>query len=234
MTNSRLRPLGVALGLITGLAGPALHAQHGHLNAGAAGQQQDDPLILVNGGDFAADSGYVKSLDWSDTGRYANTYNGSIAFTAFHSFDTNGVPLPNGPAAGSFIRAEILSVTGPAGGSFSFWENDGNAAPWITLDSGFSGTSTAWAISDASLGAGQPGGDAFGHLHGRRFSSTVWGDYAVTFRFFDASDNGAGGGPIHAPADPITIRFSTVPEPSVLGLGLLGGGLAWWFRRRRA
>lgn len=233
MTNSKLRPLGVALGLAAGLAGPALHAQHGHLNAGAAGQQQDDPLVLVNGADFAAGSGYVLNLNWSDTGRYAGTYNGNITFTALRSFDTNGVALPNGPAPGSFIRAEVLSVSGPPGGNFSFWNNDGGPTPLFTLPSGFAGQSAAWDISDASLGAGQPGGNAFGHIHGRRFSSTVWGDYEVTFRFFDASDNGAGGGPIHTPAPPITIRMTTVPEPALPALALLGAGLAWGLRRRR-
>lgn len=219
--------------LLAGPAAPPLHAQHGHLNAGALSTNQNEKVFLVNGADFASSSGYVKELAYSDTGRYASTYNGGITPTAFHSFDTNGAPLPNGPAPGSFIKAEILSVTGPAGGSFSFWEAGASATPFLTLAVGFAGQSSSWDISDASLGAGTPGGDAYGHLHGRRFSADVLGDYEVMFRFFDASANGAGGGPIHAPSDPLTIKFGAVPEPSVLGLGLLGGAAALAFARRR-
>ncbi|HMO65912.1 MAG TPA: hypothetical protein PKE47_11950, partial [Verrucomicrobiota bacterium] len=137
--------------LLAGLAAAPLHAQHGHLNVGALSQTQDSALQFVNGADFAESSGYVRDLPYSDVGRYAGTFNANITLTAFNSFDTNGTPLPNGPAAGSFIRAEILSVSGPAGGQFSFWENDGQPVPLFTLVSGFSGASPSWALSDASL-----------------------------------------------------------------------------------
>lgn len=228
------KPSGLAAGLLlAGLAAPPLHAQHGHLNSGALSTNQNEKVYFVNGTDFAESSGYVQPMAYSDTGRYAGTFNSGPTLTAFHSFDTNGAALPNGPAAGSFIRSEILSVSGPAGGSFSFWEGGTNAAPFLTLAVGFAGQSAAWDISDASLGAGTQGGDAFGHLHGRRFSTDLLGDYAVTFRFFDASQNGAGGGSIHAPSDPLTVKFSAVPEPSVLGLGVLGGVAALAFTRRR-
>ena len=119
--------------LLAGLAAAPLHAQHGHLNVGALSQTQDSALQFVNGADFAESSGYVRDLPYSDVGRYAGTFNANITLTAFNSFDTNGTPLPNGPAAGSFIRAEILSVSGPAGGRFSFWAGVTGTTPFLTL-----------------------------------------------------------------------------------------------------
>lgn len=238
--NQKLHPIALGLGL---LAAPvALQAQHGHLDSGAVGQNQGDALTFVNGADFAASSGYVKELTFSGSGTYAGYYQGSITLTAVHALagtDSSGVPYvahPQAAAPGAFLQYAIVSVEGPSGGSFQFWE-EGATVPTFNYSAGYqAGTSpNLVALSDASLGAGAPGGDPYGHLHGRRFTTSTSGDYTVGLQLFDTSANGAGGGPIQGPSDVLLIRFSSVPEPRTVALGVLGlGALAWVIRRQRA
>lgn len=236
MNRIQFLTLGLAL---LGLAAP-LRAQHGHLNSGAVGQGQGDALSFLNGADFAASSGYVKQLNYAASGTYAGYYEGGITLTAVHSLsgtDANGIPYvadPNGAALGSFLQYEIVSVQGPTGGSFQFWE-EGAAAPTFSYASGYAAGASPELIvlSDASLGAGTPGGDPFGHLHGRRFSTSTAGDYQVGFRLVDTSANGAGGGPIQSPSEVLQIQFSSVPEPQAVALGVIGvAALALGLRRR--
>jgi hypothetical protein len=224
-----LHKTGLALGALLIGTGKIL-AQHGHLNAGATGQNQNDQLVWVNGAAFAAGSGYVQNMAFSDSGRYAGLFNSGPTFTAVSMTNAGG------PAAGSFLTAEIVSVAGPAGGQFAFWEGEdqgGGSSPLFSILTGGTGLSYRFALSDVSLGAGIAGQDPFGHLHGRRFTTTIEGLYTIGFRVFDTSVNGAGGGPIHLPSEVLYLNFATVPEPSVLALAGLGLAGAWWFRRRR-
>jgi len=59
-----------------------LFAQHSHLNAGAVSTNQNAQLIWANGADFAASSGYVKTLEYTNDGRFAGYYQGGITPTA--------------------------------------------------------------------------------------------------------------------------------------------------------
>lgn len=202
------------------------HAQH--LNAGAVGHQQNDALLWVNGDAFATQSGYVQSMPLAVSGRYAGLYNSGPTLTALASTE-------DGPALGSFIVAEIVSLTGPAGGLFSFWEGvdqGGSSTPTFSIATGGSGLSYRFDLSDAAAGAGQPGQDPLGHLHGRRFTATEPGTYTVGWRALDTSVNGEGGGPIHLPSQILYVNFAAVPEPSIGAL--IGAGLAglWWWRRQ--
>ncbi|HTI69763.1 MAG TPA: PEP-CTERM sorting domain-containing protein [Candidatus Limnocylindria bacterium] len=212
---------------------------HAHLNVGATSTAQGSALIFANGANFVPGSGWTKPLTYIDNGVYAGYYQGGITLTALAGTAKNsetGVAAPQAAALGSFLRAGIVSVSGPAGGSFAFWDT-GATQPTYSYTSGYSSLAPVdtWALSDAALGAGTIGADPFGHLHGRRFSATVPGDYLVTFQAIDTSVNGLGGGPIHTPSDLLTIGFSAVPEPSVYALTLLGlGGLVWagWNRQK--
>ncbi|MBL9128399.1 MAG: PEP-CTERM sorting domain-containing protein [Verrucomicrobiales bacterium] len=214
-----------------GLALPAA-AQHGHLNAGAVGQNQGDKLSFANGDLFAASSGYVKELPLASTGTYAGYYEGGITLTALPTTVANGGPAAGASAPGSFVMVGITSVSGPAGGSFAMWE-EGATSPTFSYSVGYDVTSptSLWALSDASSGAGVLGGDPYGHLHGRRFTATEPGLYTVEFRLFDTSVNGTGGAPIHTPSAELPIAFNAVPEPSVVTL-LAAGGLGLLLVRR--
>src|SRR4051812_19056583 len=96
---------------------------HGHLNIGAAGRNQGDKLTWDNGGDFAESSGYVKTLflNTNTTAKYLGFYDGNITLTALHNTNAFGEIIAGGPATGSLIDAQIVSVVGPAGGAFGFW-----------------------------------------------------------------------------------------------------------------
>ncbi len=227
-TLQRLLVLGLLL-----LAGRTALAQHGHLNAGAVGTSQGDALSFANGAIFAESSGYVKQLTPATTGARAGYYTGSITLTALPATVANGGPAAGAAALGSFLQYGIVSVTGPAGGQFAFWE-EGATTPTISYGVGYSTSFPALIeLSDASNGAGAAGADPFGHLHGRNFTATVPGEYVVGFKLFDTSVNGAAGGEIHAPSQVLNVKFAAVPEPGVVALFAIGVPLALWGAARR-
>jgi len=193
-----------------------------HINAGAIGTSQNDQLVWANGAAFAAESGFVQNMALANSGRYVGLYNSGPTFTALSATNLGGA------AFGSFLMAEIVSVAGPTGSIFSFWEGadqGGGSTPMFSITAGSAGLSHQFALSDVLEGAGQPGGDPFGHLHGRRFTATDLGLYTVGFRVLDTSVNGVGGGAIHVPSAVLYVNFMAVPEPStfaLVGLGLTG------------
>jgi hypothetical protein len=180
----------------------AYPADHGHLNAGAIGTQQNDKLIFENASDFVSSSGYVKTLTYTNASTYAGYYHGNLTMTALAQTPAHAGPVPNAPALGSFIQVQLVSVEGPALGEFGFWEA-GATAPTFSLLSGLTGTNM-WRVTESD---GSSGSDPYGHVHGRRLTATKPGIYKVGFKLFDTSTNGAGQGPIHAPSDVITIYF---------------------------
>jgi hypothetical protein len=185
------------------------NAQHAHLNAGAESWNQNSRMIFENGADFAAASGYVKTLVFTNDGTYANTFNGGITLTALHSTNAFGDPTPKASAPGSFVMAEIVSVQGPAGGHFAFWETNSTretGAKYL-IASGTTNAGARFDLSEGPKGAGEPGADPYGHIHGRRFSADKPGLYRVTFVALDASTNGVGGGPIHLRSEPLAVLF---------------------------
>jgi hypothetical protein len=206
----------------------AVQAQHGHLNVGAVGTAQGDALTFANGAIFAESSGYVKAMPLATTGARVGYYSGSITLTALPATVANGGPAASAPALGSFIQYGIVSVTGPVGGQFAFWDA-GATTPTLSYTVGYSSVApTLIPLSDVSIGAGSAGADPFGHLHGRNFTVTIPGEYSVGFQAFDTSVNGTGGGPIHSASPVLTVKFSAVPEPGVVALFALGVPLALW------
>lgn len=175
---------------------------HGHLNAGAVGTNQNDLLAFEHAEIFETGGGYVKTLNYAASGTYAGYYVGNITLTAIAATPAHLGPFTNSPAPGSWLFAQLVSVDGPPGGAFAFWDT-GATNPTITLASCAIGTNV-WRISEND---GSPGSDPYGHIHGRRFTATQPGIYVVGFRALDFSTNGAGGGPIHTPSSVLKIFF---------------------------
>src|SRR5688572_31312794 len=95
----------------------AAHAQHGHLEVGARGWNQNDALVFDNGSVFVDSNGYIKTLVFTNAGRFAGYYEGNITLTALSS-----TLAANSPAPGSFIQFALSNISGPPGGAFSFWD----------------------------------------------------------------------------------------------------------------
>lgn len=224
-----------ALTLGLGLAVSGVQAQH--INAGALGTGQ---LYFQNVSGFVNSSGFVitnREITLAQSATPA-TLPGLFEVTGL-SFTALGATSnalhnssPFAASLGAFVELRLETVlSGPVGGTFSFWDHDAIANPTYSLGVGASGTSLI-ELSDVSLGAGTVGGDPYGHLHGRRYAVDLPGDYVVGFRLFDTSVNGLGGNPIQSPSDLYLLTFHAVPEPSVIALGALGA-MAWGFATRR-
>ncbi len=188
--------------LSLGIALVAQSQDHGHINIGSAGVNQNDPLIFDNAAIFEVATNYVKTLTLAMSGTYSGYYQGNITFTALAATPAHAGPVLNAAALGSRIYAQLVAVSGPAGGVFSFW-NTGATNPTISLTSGSTGTNT-WLVSEND---GSPGSDPYGHFHGRRFTATKPGIYTVSFLALDYSTNGTSGGPIHSPSQVIQVYF---------------------------
>lgn len=181
---------------------PVLAQDHGHINIGALGVNQNDPLIFDNASIFETTTNYVKTLTLATSGAYAGYYQGNITMTGLAATSDHAGPEPDAAALGSQLYAQLVSVEGPVGGEFAFWES-GATSPSVSLVSGTTGTNT-WRVSEND---GSPGTDPYGHIHGRRFTATKPGIYTVGFRAFDFSTNGVGGGPIHTPSAVMKVYF---------------------------
>ncbi|MEO5804131.1 MAG: hypothetical protein ABIR24_11440 [Verrucomicrobiota bacterium] len=175
---------------------------HGHLYVGATSTNQGAPLLITNAADFVTDSGYVKTLSFTNGGKYAGYFDGNITFEAKPAYNALGDPVAGSAALGAWVHAQIVSVDGPVGGGFGFWEA-GALAPTFNIPCGTISTNT-WALSN---NGGAPGTDPFGHIHGRRFTATKPGIYTVAFKALDRCTNGTGGGPIHTDSDILKVYF---------------------------
>ena len=206
MKSSSLFHLGLLLGAAVlvqcGIASNLAAADHGHLNAGAAGTNQDDALLWANGADFVASAGYVKTLSFTNGGTYAGYYQQNITLTALPTTAAHAGPDPLAPAPGSFIAARMACLEAPVDGKFSFWEA-GATSPTITVGAGDASTNR-WILSQNN---GVPGTDPYGHIHGRRFTGSKPGLYKIAFQAVDVSTNGAHGGPLHTPSEELPVYF---------------------------
>jgi hypothetical protein len=153
-----------------------------HIYAGALGTNQNDRLFFSNGVLFdATATNYSLPQILRTNGLNAGYFRGDVlTFSALAGTVPNGGPIPGHAAFGSRLAVQVVSVEGPPGGSFAFWEGDG----------------------ESDLGE-----DPYGHIHGREFTTSAPGTYIVGFRVIDVSTNGAGGGPIHSPSNVLPLRF---------------------------
>lgn len=202
-------------------SGPAADAQpitSGHLNVGALSTAPGSQLNFVNGAAFVLSSGYVP-MNMASTGTYAGFYGSGPSITALPQTVAYGGPNPFAPSFGSYIQIRMTLESGPLGGMFSFWDT---AATVPTFSLTLAGdTSPLWNLSGGTENptAGQVGADPYGHIHGRRFTTTLPGEYVIGFQAFDTSLNGAQ----HIPSSMMQIRFVAVPEPSTFALLVVAG-----------
>ena len=117
------------------------------------------------------------------------------------------------PAAGAEPQMEIVSVTGPSGGSFAFWEVGATAPTWWRA-AGWSGADEVFPV----ILEGET------HAHGRAFTMDRPGTYTVTFRAVDAA------GKLTPSADK-TIAF-TAQQPPKLSIGAAGENVSLAFTSR--
>jgi hypothetical protein len=80
-------------------------------------------------------------------------------------------------ADGANPRIEIVSVQGPAGGSFAFWEVGATSPTW-SLPAGWTGTGATFPVIL----------DGDNHAHGRAFTMDKPGTYTVIFRAVDMAN----------------------------------------------
>lgn len=130
-------------------------------------------------------SGYVPNFP-------GNWFANELTFTT----DVNAL----NPAAGADPRIELVSVNGPPGGSFAFWEVGVATSTWSRP--------VGWtnAPGDVPSFPVVLGGD--NHAHGRAFSMDTPGTYSVVVRAVDAV------GPF-LPSAGMTITFVAQPPPAL-------------------
>lgn len=108
-----------------------------------------------------------------------------------------------------FVRVDILAVSGPAGGTFSFWEVGATSPTW-TRPSGWTNTvndKPSLLISEDNTG--------YGHLHGRAFTTNQPGTYDVTFQVVDTLGH-------YTASAPFVVHFTAIspPQLSISKVGL--------------
>jgi len=210
---------------ILAVAAPCAQLQaHDHMPAAATSSNpgatlEYDPFAT----DYTSSSGFVFSLTAGTTndpylGYY---YTDDQVFIALAATGDNGGPETGHAAPGTFIQVKLLSVEGPAGASFGFWETLGQGVDGEGID----GTNLTWSLSVpfhngtnliyVSQSDGSPGSDPYGHIHGRIYSFTKPGFYQATWQFVDTSTNGPGGGPVDLPSAPFSTWYQA-------GLSILG------------
>jgi hypothetical protein len=195
------------LTFLLALAVPFLACAHDHLEVGAGGGQ-----LAVAGN---LDQRATRFPVGETPSNYLTVFPGGYYACEF-TFKSDG-DLLSLPSPG-LVRAEILSVAGPAGGEFGFWEPNATT-PTIARASGWtasSGDTPSFAVSEDGTG--------YGHIHGRVFTMTKPGVYEVTFRAVDA----AGG---FAPSAPFVVTFTAV-EPPQLAAQVAGGMVTVSFASR--
>lgn len=132
---------------------------------------------------------------------------------------------PRSPANGAIVGVELVSVTGPNGGTFHFWDdntNSANAEPTYALAANQPvPANTRFFITEDT--SNDPGSDPFGHIHNRLWSADLPGDYVLGFRLVDVSSNAENGQPWHTPSEIYHFRFRAGPRFHPVTTVLAGG-----------
>jgi hypothetical protein len=209
---------------LAGLCDPLL--AHDHMPAAATSSApgatlQYDPSAT----DYTTRSGFVFALTAGTTndpylGYY---YTDDQIFDALAATLDSGGPVPGHAALGTYVQVKLLSMEGPAGASFGFWE---------ALEDGVDSTNLTWSVTvpyhngtnliHVSESDGSPGSDPYGHIHGRIYSVTKPGFYIATWQFVDTSTNGADGGSVDLPSVPFSTYYQAGLTIAVISIDTNG------------
>jgi surface-anchored protein len=110
------------------------------------------------------------------------------------------------PATGANPRIEILSVVGPSGGNFSFWEVNANQPTWSRP--------SGWSSTQGSVPSFMVMVNGDNHVHGRCFTMDKPGTYTVTFRAVATA-----GGFTPSASKTVTFRAQQPPQLSIAKSG---------------
>lgn len=165
--------------------------------------------LFSNGHLYDATAGYDVYLAFTNSGPFSNLHQGAgVTFTALASTLDNGGPAFGHAAEGAFLQLQLVSMRGPPGGEFGVWMQDagnpGGSHRLFTLPVGTTDGTNLLALSESD---GSSGADPYGHIHGRAFTATQPGLYALGCRIVDTSSNGANGGPVHPPSELYSFYF---------------------------
>jgi len=151
----------------------------------------------------------------------------AFSLTALYSGPVDE-PFPGHAHPGAQIWAEIVSVSGPPGAGFGFWEEDRSALANTPTISFATNTTFPAYFFPLSEGPDLEDEDPGGHIHKRSWTATQPGEYRVGIRFVDRSTNRGNGQAWHTPSQVYTLRFVAGPsfQPTVTTEGN-GMRLTW-------
>ena len=200
------RPARPVLPLAIAMLAATAHAQHLHLNVGAASLAQGSSLAFINGSSLNIQSGWFLPMPFQTNGLHNGLYRASsLTLTVLPATPDFGGPDPWHALWGARIVAQVESLQGPQGGHVAFWDSDGVAEdtePRFTIPVGT--TNGTWRFN-LSENDGSVGSDPYGHIHGRYFTTTTPGLYVLGLRAIDVSTSGPGGGPWNSPSSVIQL-----------------------------
>lgn len=193
------------------LIGPDLSARIFHLLARPVGQ---------GGGGYYQLNENARSLFPLD----------SFSFTALSDGQAETGDFRNAHT-GTEIWMEVVAVTGPAGGSFGFWETGratDHETPTISFKTDQATAGFAFQISEPLSWVLASDQDPFGHIHGRTWTADRPGDYFVSYRLVDRSTNRPGGDPWHTPSQIYQFHYKAGPNFQPLAVRVAGACVLTW------
>lgn len=209
--NTRFSPVLVRLIFAAWSLALALHAPasraHSHVDVQATPSGQ---LLLIG----ATSETMVYVPPGEPFSGYATVFPGGyyaceLTFGSADPLDPNALP-----------RIQLISVSGPPGASFAFWEAGATSPTW-TRPAGW--TTTA---GDSPSFHTYEDGSGVGHIHGRLFTATQPGTYTVVFRAIDGSASAP-----RAPSEAYAVTL-TVLAPPQLSLRITDGAALLSFSSR--
>lgn len=220
--------------LLFTLLGLAAHSAlgHGHINAGITTVGSTQLAMHFEPGTETTGLAYNDGLN--AYGADGFLWNGFTTFTSLHQSSYPGLaPEYNvlGALSGSYLVMELVSISGPIGAQFAFYDTEATEPLWVfEIGTGFiagdPATRGVIRLTDDQWFAADPS-DPYGHYHERTFGVNMAGTYTVQWVLRDTE-----GLMQDSEIFSTTYEAAAVPEPSVTALGLLAACAVLGRRKR--